>query len=158
MEVLDKRRKYKLLERINNYKNRHKENYLDHNVIKTVKNNDVCLFNVLLSKSNNPNISFYRIRIFNYKEHIGYVNYSMDIGEENSNLYIRDINIEDKWINEGIGTKIIEYLEKIANLEGLVYIRGELSEYDIEDHGDRLINFYNKNGFQIKVDKIIKFL
>lgn len=68
-----------------------------------------------------------------------------------SYLLIADI-IHDR-INEGIGTELLNYVDEIARAQGLSFIKGYLSNRDF-DHTDRLLHFYQKNGFSIATGAI----
>jgi hypothetical protein len=67
--------------------------------------------------------------------------------ESNNSMTINDIEIIDKSLeNRGIGTLILIFVEKLARLQGINKLYGELSIVDV-DHLDKLKHFYNKLGF-----------
>ncbi len=78
----------------------------------------------------------------------------------NINDYIELIDIlnDDDTINRGIGTEAIKLLCEIAKENGINKIKGFLSFVD-QDHHDRQVHFYKKNGFFIdendRFEKII---
>lgn len=68
-------------------------------------------------------------------------------------LYLQDIHISS--INKGYGSILLSILlEEIKNnkeFENIKYIYGGLSSIDMNDHKDRLIHFYQKNDYTIKL-------
>lgn len=65
-------------------------------------------------------------------------------------LYINDIIFDsDKYINKGIGTKMMSKLIEYAIENGFKEIQGKLSVVD-DEHKDRLHHFYKKFDFQIE--------
>ena len=56
---------------------------------------------------------------------------------------------KNKYINKGIGSKMMEMLINYSKEQGYREIRGNLSEDDKKDHVDRLHHFYTKFGFEI---------
>lgn len=68
-------------------------------------------------------------------------------------LYLQDIHTSS--INKGYGSILLSILlEEIKNnkeFENIKYIYGGLSSIDMDDHKDRLIHFYQKNNYTIKL-------
>ena len=62
--------------------------------------------------------------------------------------YIGDIDIPERYVNIGIGSRLIKMFEDKCNQRGNKEINGDLSNVDL-DHKDRLVHFYEKNGYQI---------
>lgn len=59
-----------------------------------------------------------------------------------------DIDIPKRYVNRGLGSKLIERFEVICKEKGIVEINGNLSNTDA-DHKDRLLHFYGKHGYEI---------
>lgn len=93
---------------------------------------------------------------------IGHLDYSIhyptsELKDREPYLEIVDIPGETR-INEGIRSEAQKYLVEIAQEKNIRKIVGELSPRDIEDHKDRLLHFYIKNGFIIDGHRITKQL
>lgn len=78
-------------------------------------------------------------------------------------LVAKTIHIDDIYsnsYNEGFGTIAMNALFKNAKTLGIEIIVGEMSFVDTEDdeHKERLIKFYTKNGFNINYPHIKKIL
>ncbi len=54
--------------------------------------------------------------------------------------------------NKGHGSVCMKYLKEVARDKNIQYITGNIAERDW-DHLDRLIHFYKKHNFTIKLDK-----
>lgn len=73
--------------------------------------------------------------------------------------FIEIVDIPGKQcINEGIRSEAIKYLEEIAVSKNIRKLTGMLSSVDLDDHKERLLYFYTKNGFIISGTRIIKHL
>ena len=62
--------------------------------------------------------------------------------------YLGDIDIPKRYVSIGIGTRLIKLFEDKCFRRGIKEIKGDLSKVDL-DHKDRLLHFYDKNGYQI---------
>ncbi|GEM_PF-631239 len=127
-------------------------------LIKDKKGESLYLINFLDKQSN----SFY--------ERTGDIYFVSELGDEGKLFYSIKRNIFDKENEEyieiidilpernnlGIGTEALKYLEEIALKNSIKYIVGELSPVDLQDHQDRLLHFYQKNGYKIDGYKISK--
>lgn len=60
-------------------------------------------------------------------------------------------------VNEGNGTKMMKCLFKFAEMKEVKTICGVLNCDDVADHGDRLLHFYKKHGFEIKYKNEIPY-
>lgn len=74
------------------------------------------------------------------------------------NKYIKIGDIRHEIICQGIGTQLLIFLEEIAKSEGINKITAWLSPVDLDNHRDRLLHFYEKNGYQITQGKINNML
>lgn len=73
--------------------------------------------------------------------------------------YVEIVDIPGKqYINEGIRSEAIKYLEEISISKNIRKLTGMLSSVDLDDHKERLLHFYTKNGFTISGARIIKHL
>lgn len=70
------------------------------------------------------------------------------------NIYIQDIITYDDNTSKGYGTIAMSYLKKVAHAERLP-ITGWISPEDM-DHYDRLVHFYQKNGFEVTYNEYSK--
>lgn len=66
-------------------------------------------------------------------------------------INIVDIRIFGKNQNKGYGTMLISTVKEIAIKNNISKITGVISPVD-DDHIDRLIHFYEKNGFTVNLD------
>lgn len=57
-------------------------------------------------------------------------------------------------LNQGIGTQLLIYLDDIARELDAKKITGWISPVHLRNHGERLLYFYKKNGYQITPEKI----
>lgn len=64
-------------------------------------------------------------------------------------IYIEDIRISH--INQGHGTELLQRLIKHCKDNHIDFIYGNLSKFDYEDHQERLVKFYIKNGFEVLI-------
>ncbi|PSA89328.1 hypothetical protein C6370_20420 [Bacillus atrophaeus] len=71
-----------------------------------------------------------------------------------NNIYIQDIITYDDNTSKGYGTIAMNHLKKVAHAERLP-ITGWISPEDM-DHYDRLIHFYQKNGFEVTFNEYSK--
>lgn len=71
-----------------------------------------------------------------------------------NNIYIQDIITYEHNTSKGYGTIAMDYLKKVAHTER-VPITGWISPADM-DHYDRLIHFYQKNGFEVTYNEYSK--
>lgn len=71
--------------------------------------------------------------------------------------YIYIIDMQPNNHSQGLGSKALELMENTARKHGITKLKGRLSPVDLE-HKDRLIYFYEKNGFTIEGYKLIKNL
>ncbi|MEC1749609.1 hypothetical protein [Bacillus mojavensis] len=71
-----------------------------------------------------------------------------------NNIYIQGIITYEHNTSKGYGTIALDYLKKVAHVER-VPITGWISPADI-DHYDRLIHFYQKNGFEVTYNEYSK--
>ena len=102
--------------------------------------------------------------IYMIAEHgvIGMLHYAIHyplngLGDQEPYIEVVDIPGEE-CINEGIRSKAMEYLEEITISKNIKKMTGSLSPRDLEDHKDRLLHFYMKNGFIIDGHRITKQL
>jgi GNAT superfamily N-acetyltransferase len=68
--------------------------------------------------------------------------------------YLRICDTRYQALNQGIGSQILAFLEEIARQKQCDRINGWLSPVDLNDHGDRLLHFCDKNGFMLTEDKM----
>lgn len=71
----------------------------------------------------------------------------------NSSKYLRICDTKHQALNQGIGSEILQYLEEVARQKQCDRIIGWLSPIDLNDHGDRLLHWCDKNGYQITEEK-----
>ena len=65
-------------------------------------------------------------------------------------ILIKDIQYkEPDYYGIGIGSGIINFLQKYAIEKKIKLIKGNLETYDIENNRERLMNFYSKHDFNI---------
>lgn len=64
-------------------------------------------------------------------------------------IYIEDIRTVH--INQGYGTELLQRLIKHCKDNHIDFIYGNLSKFDYEDHQERLVHFYIKNGFEVLI-------
>ena len=64
-------------------------------------------------------------------------------------IYIEDVRTS--YINQGNGTLLLQRLIKYCKENDIDFIYGNLSRFDYEDHQERLIHFYIKNGFEVLI-------
>ncbi|MGG4498527.1 hypothetical protein [Brevibacillus reuszeri] len=69
---------------------------------------------------------------------------------QNESVFILDIKVRNKDANKGYGSLLLEQLKTNAISKGKYMITGDLTPEDLRDHGDRLIHFYRKHGFEIE--------
>lgn len=67
---------------------------------------------------------------------------------DKNRVLLADIDIPRRYVNQGIGSKLIERFEDICKKKGITEICGNLSDSDV-DHKDRLLHFYKKHGYEI---------
>lgn len=63
-------------------------------------------------------------------------------------VHINDIQIPGGH-NKGYGSMVMKYFFKILCKHGIGEITGMITEEDYASHGDRLVHFYKKNGFEV---------
>lgn len=66
-------------------------------------------------------------------------------------IKIDDIQIAEENTHKGYGTVALNYLVNKSKKDGIKKINGTISSIDYEDHGDRLVEFYEKFGFDINI-------
>lgn len=88
------------------------------------------------------------IKVIGTKGYLGKLTYVFNDSEGQRSINIGDI--QHKPVNQGIGSELIKYLEETAKAENITYLTGWVSPVDF-DHKERLLHFYQKNGFEIKV-------
>lgn len=68
-------------------------------------------------------------------------------------LYIQDIHISKSNINKGYGSILLNSLldDIYHKNESLKYIYGTLSKIDMDSHKERLVRFYEKNGYTVNI-------
>ncbi|NRS52072.1 N-acetyltransferase [Brevibacillus sp. HB2.2] len=69
---------------------------------------------------------------------------------QDGSLFILDIKVRIKDANKGHGTILMEQLKANAKQHNKREITGDLTPDDLSDHGDRLVHFYKKHGFEIE--------
>ncbi|WP_064199033.1 GNAT family N-acetyltransferase [Brevibacillus brevis] len=69
---------------------------------------------------------------------------------QDGSLFILDISVRNKDANNGYGTILMEQLKANAKQHNKRQITGDLTPDDLSDHGDRLIHFYKKHGFEVE--------
>jgi len=67
--------------------------------------------------------------------------------------YLRICDTRYRALNQGIGSEVIAFLEEIARHKQCDRINGWLSPVDLNDHGERLLHFCDKNGFKLTEEK-----
>ncbi|MEN6325348.1 MAG: GNAT family N-acetyltransferase [Syntrophomonas sp.] len=77
---------------------------------------------------------------------------SYDIEPTGQSIKICDIKHTLK--NQGIGAQLLIYLDEIARESGINKVTGWLSPIDLDTHRERLIHFYEKNGYQIAEGRV----
>lgn len=82
---------------------------------------------------------------------VTHINYSLkrNYFENYDYIFIDDIQSDVK--SKGYGTLGLNYLKQIGLEKKCSKLSGLLSKDDFIDHGDRLIHFYTKNKFEIKL-------
>lgn len=149
---IKKRQMGKLYRQLDLIKRFPKEKYLGHKLITSKKGS--MMFLVHTAFLNLDRIEYGSLYIIN-GETVNILSnklsYVVTREPDGSNLLITDI-IHDT-INEGIGTELLNYVDEIARAQGLSSIKGYLSNRDF-DHRDRLLHFYQKNGFSMALGEI----
>lgn len=74
-------------------------------------------------------------------------NSKLEAEQECNRIYITDIVGED--MNCGYGSILMSELITYAQLNKIPKIVGNMERRDLEDHGERLLHFYRKFGFDI---------
>jgi|GEM_PF-2099846 len=67
--------------------------------------------------------------------------------------YIKIGDIRHETLNQGIGTQMLIILDEIANEYSIYKITAWLSPKDLETHRERLLHFYEKNGYELTQGK-----
>ncbi|ATF13626.1 N-acetyltransferase [Brevibacillus brevis X23] len=65
-------------------------------------------------------------------------------------LFILDIKVRNKDASKGYGSLLVQQLKANAIQQNKKQITGDLTPEDLNDHGDRLVHFYKKHGFEIE--------
>lgn len=97
-------------------------------------------------------IGYIYLYVNNVKEGM-YLFYQLRIIFKHKSIEIRDIpnDPSEKYKNKGIGSRALKIVDNIAIKLKTKYIFGGISRFDY-DHYDRLVYFYQKNGFEILYD------
>ncbi len=72
-------------------------------------------------------------------------------------MEILDMDVTERYRSKGIGSQIINLLDKIASDNDIKYIVGELQEDRVGQPLDKRKRFFEKNGFEIWKDERSKF-
>jgi GNAT superfamily N-acetyltransferase len=64
--------------------------------------------------------------------------------------YLNDIQVSGKYEDRGLGSLLINFIEKWERERGVTEIYGDLSRKD-EDHFDKLQHFYEKHGWTFEL-------
>lgn len=123
------------------------EEYQGAKLITTSKGNLVYLAHIAFLKGSKIENGFIYIITGGRSYRTDRLNYVISLCREQPYLLIGDIQYDR--INEGIGTELLKYIEEIARSQEVKIIKGWLSDIDLQDHRDRLLHFYSKNGFDI---------
>jgi len=119
-----------------------------------MKNGDPAYL-VHCTSSENGHVNMGCIHILTHKGPDRSLNYLV-AANEHKYMKIGDIRHEIR--NQGIGTQLLVFLDEIAKQEGIYRITAWLSPVDLESHRERLLHFYDKNGYQITQGKIISMI
>ena len=91
------------------------------------------------------------IELLDYdKKYLGSINTIMARNKDDESIkciYIEDVRVSH--INQGDGTLLLQRLIKYCEENYIDFIYGNLSKFDYEDHQERLVHFYVKNGFEV---------
>jgi len=130
-----------------------KETYQGHKLITSKKDNYMFLVNTAFL--NVDKIKYGSIYIVTSEKtdiSSNKLSYIINLNDADPHLLIVDIMHHS--INEGIGSELLQYTAKIAQAEGIKFVKGWLSNRDLIDHRERLLHFYEKNGFSIGIGPI----
>lgn len=96
------------------------------------------------------NTSLYN-NIYEQKDVVNAVNKLLDdkIKIRDNEIHITDIISDLSLVNNGYGSFAMENVKEYLSINGYKKLKGRLSPVDKNDHLDRLIAFYKKNGFTI---------
>ena len=86
------------------------------------------------------------------KKYLGSINTIIARNKDDESIkciYIEDVRTS--YISQGDGTLLLQRLIKYCKENDIDFIYGNLSRFDYEDHQERLIHFYIKNGFEVLI-------
>ncbi len=83
---------------------------------------------------------------------INRLQYTVSRKGEEPYLLIGEMDYER--VNQGIGSELIRFLEDIARQQGIITIKGLLSDYELKSHRERLMFFCAKHGFDVVMGKV----
>ena len=69
--------------------------------------------------------------------------------EDENTIFIGDIKGPE---NKGYGSICMDFLKEVAKDQNIQYITGDIAERDW-DHVDRLVHFYEKHNFEVKLNE-----
>ncbi len=67
--------------------------------------------------------------------------------------YIKIGDIRHETVNQGIGTQLLIIIDEMAAKDSIYKITAWLSPQDLETHRERLLHFYEKNGYELTLGK-----
>lgn len=134
-----------------------KQELKDHLVEKRIIERDSIIYKTLHNKANEFIIlhgyeydPFYIVATIissdNSYNHVSIV----AIERRDESLFILDIKVRNKDANKGYGSLLMELLKTNAVQHNKKQITGDLTPEDLSDHGDRLVHFYKRHGFEVE--------
>lgn len=148
MGYLYNRRLKKLDKLLRNFKTQNNQTYHTEKLVKTRRGKPVYLVHCFSAEDDQCEGGF--IYVLTTKGFDGCLNY-IDLKENEQRIRIVDLN--HKKHNKGIGSQLLKYLEEIIANNGVSMIIAPLSPIVLKSHGDRLMHFFEKNGYRLTVEK-----
>lgn len=78
----------------------------------------------------------------------------LEYDPDEKHIYIYDIQMKTSMISRGYGTMVMKFLKMIADKHEVATMTGRLY-YEDQEHRNRQVEYYSKNGFEIKGDSIL---
>lgn len=148
MGFIYNRRLKKLDKRLQDFKSENNKTYQTEKLVKIKRRRPVYLVHCIAPEDDPYNGGF--IYVLNTKGFDGCLNYIVFKGDEQR---IKIVAVNHKKHNRGIGTQLLNYMEELVVNYGVNKIFAPLSPLDLKNHGDRLLHFFEKNGYRITVEK-----
>lgn len=148
MGYLYNRRLKKLDKRMHDFRSLNNKTYQTEKLVKTKRGRPVYLVHCIAPEDDPFNGGF--IYVLTTKGFEGCLNYILFKSSEER---IKIVNLNHKKQNQGLGSQMLNYLDELAAIYGINMIFAPLSPIDLRSHGDRLMHFFEKNGYRITAEK-----